>query len=91
MVSHPAFQGRFVAHAGEGIAHYALFGQLNRLAGADAAIIVNYGERFASTLHDCLQWSAGTSAPVGHIKPIFPAPPGSISLDRRPEMLRVYG
>lgn len=91
IVSHPAFQGSFVAHPDQGISHYTLFGQFNRLAGADVSLVINYGGRFASTLQDCLAWAAGTAAPMGHLKSIFPAPAGSISLDRMPEMLRVYG
>ena len=36
--SHPAFQGTYVMSREHGISHQALFGQLPRLAGADATI-----------------------------------------------------
>lgn len=91
ILSHPAFQGSFVADAHGGISHACLFGQMNRLAGADAAIFPNYGGRFFFTAGDCHRLVAGTEMPMGHIKPIFPTPAGGMSLDRVPEIREMYG
>lgn len=91
--SHPAFQGSYVTAAsqGMGIAHYALYGQLSRLAGADAVIYPNFGGRFSFSRDECRSIVAGTQVPMGHIKPIFPSPGGGMTLEKVPEMLEVYG
>ena len=91
VISHPAFQGSFITDPGSGISHYTLFGQLSRLAGADAVIHPNYGGRFFFTDDDCRSIVQGTAVPMHHIKPIFPVPGGGMSLERIPEMLRLYG
>ncbi|NPV92652.1 MAG: ribulose 1,5-bisphosphate carboxylase large subunit [Firmicutes bacterium] len=89
--SHPAFQGSFVTSRDDGISHYALYGQLSRLAGADAVIYPNFGGRFSFSREECESIAAGTSVEMGAIKPIFPCPAGGMSLDRVPELLEVYG
>lgn len=91
ILSHPAFQGNFVTHPDSGIAHEVIFGQLLRLAGAEASIFPNYGGRFAFSRGACQRIAAGTAAPMGHIAPIFPAPGGGMSLARIAEMLQTYG
>lgn len=91
IMSHPSFQGSFVTNQDGGISHYALFGQIARLAGADASIFPNYGGRFSFSREECLDIALGTCAPMGHIKPIFPTPGGGMSLARVPEMLETYG
>jgi len=89
--SHPAFQGTYVLHGDSGIAHNVLFGQIARLAGADASIYPNFGGRFCFTKEECSSIAMGTEVPMGTIKSIFPAPGGGMSLDRVPEMHQVYG
>jgi ribulose-bisphosphate carboxylase large chain len=91
ILSHPAMQGSFIADRTSGISHYCLFGQWNRLAGADAAIFPNAGGRFSFTMDDCRELSAGCDVEMGHIAPIFPTPAGGMSLDRIPEMRAMYG
>jgi ribulose-bisphosphate carboxylase large chain len=91
ILSHPAFQGSFVAGRDSGISHYALFGQLARLAGADASIYPNYGGRFAFTVDECRSIAAGCAAPMGPIRPALPAPGGGMSLARVPELRDLYG
>ncbi len=91
ILSHPALQGSFVTHADGGISHYVLFGQIARLAGADAAIFPNYGGRFPFSEEDCRAIVEGTVVPMGQIKPSFPVPGGGMSLQRLPEMLDFYG
>ncbi|MBA3947676.1 MAG: ribulose 1,5-bisphosphate carboxylase large subunit [Herpetosiphonaceae bacterium] len=91
ILSHPAWQGSLVTNPNSGISHYALFGQLARLAGADGSIYPNYGGRFAFSREDCVSICAGTAVAMAHIKPIFPAPGGGMSLARVPEMIELYG
>jgi len=90
ILTHPALQGSFVTGPG-GISHGVLFGQLARLAGADATIFPNFGGRFSFSREECRQIALGTSAPMGHLKAIFPAPGGGMSLDKVPGMLETYG
>lgn len=91
IINHPAFQGSFVVNPSIGISHYALFGQFARVAGADAVIFPNYGGRFSFSREECGQIASGTTVAMGPLKPIFPAPGGGMSLDRVPDMLKVYG
>lgn len=91
IMAHPAWQGSFVTGPDNGVSHYALFGQIARLAGADASIFPNYGGRFSFSREDCRRIAEGTTAPMAHIKAIFPAPGGGMSLARVPEMLDLYG
>ncbi|HLF28263.1 MAG TPA: RuBisCO large subunit C-terminal-like domain-containing protein [Anaerolineae bacterium] len=91
IMSHPALQGSFVTHPHHGISHFALFGQIARLAGADASIYPNYGGRFSFSRWECHSIADGTAAPMAHIKPIFPAPGGGMRLDRVSEMIDLYG
>lgn len=88
---HPALLGSFVSGADRGIAHRVTFGQLPRLAGADAAIYVNYGGRFAFSREDCLAAAQASGLPLGRLRPGFPMPGGGMTLDRLPEMYRFYG
>jgi ribulose-bisphosphate carboxylase large chain len=90
VISHPAFQGSFVINLENGVSHYALFGQLPRLAGADGVIFPNYGGRFPFSRDDCRQVVRGATVPMHHIKPIFSMPGGGMSLERIPEMLQTY-
>jgi ribulose-bisphosphate carboxylase large chain len=91
ILSHPAFQGSYVTSPDSGISHYVLFGQLARLAGADGTIYPNYGGRFAFSEDECRNIVEGTAVPMRHLKPIFPAPGGGMSLDRLDEMRQFYG
>ena len=75
--SHPAFQGSYVL-GDSGISHYALYGQLMRMAGADATIYPNFGGRFSFSQAECHQIVEGTCAEMGQLKPIFPSPGGEI-------------
>jgi ribulose-bisphosphate carboxylase large chain len=90
ILTHPAMQGSFVTSR-NGISHGVIFGQLARLAGADATIFPNFGGRFSFSREECREIVEGTALPMGHLKSIFPAPGGGMSLDRVPEMLDTYG
>lgn len=89
--SHPAFQGSYVTSQENGISHFALFGQITRLAGADAVIYPNFGGRFSFSREECQAIVRGTSVEMGSIKKIFPSPGGGISLDRIEGLLELYG
>lgn len=91
ILAHPAFQGTYVLHPSSGVSHQLLFGQLPRLAGADATIFPNYGGRFGFSRDECLRIAQSTETEMGSLRPIFPTPGGGMSLDRVPEMLTTYG
>jgi ribulose-bisphosphate carboxylase large chain len=88
--THPALQGSFVTSR-NGMSHGVIFGQLARLGGADATIFPNFGGRFSFSREECRDIVHGASVPMGHLRSIFPAPGGGMSLDRVPEMLETYG
>ncbi len=90
IMTHPALQGSFVTGR-NGMSHSVIFGQLARLAGADATIFPNFGGRFSFSRAACKEIADATHSVMGHVKPIFPAPGGGMSLDRVPEMLETYG
>lgn len=91
ILSHPAWLGTFAISPEQGVAHHVIFGQLPRLAGADATIFVNYGGRFAFSRDDCRGIVEATAQPMGQFNPIFPIPAGGMTLDRLPEMAEFYG
>jgi ribulose-bisphosphate carboxylase large chain len=68
-----------------------LFGQIMRIAGADAVIFPHAGGRFGFSPQDCREVADGTQAPLGGLRSIFPAPGGGMSLQRIPELLEFYG
>ncbi|BDG59533.1 RuBisCO large subunit C-terminal-like domain-containing protein [Caldinitratiruptor microaerophilus] len=91
VMSHPAFLGSWVTSPTSGISHHALFGQIMRLAGADAVIYPNWGGRFSFSRDECRQIAEGCEAPMGHLKPAFPTPAGGMTPERIPEMSVFYG
>jgi ribulose-bisphosphate carboxylase large chain len=91
VMMHPALIGSYVTCPTTGFSHYALFGQITRLAGADATIYPNWGGRFAFSKEECISIVAGSQDEMGHIQPVFPTPGGGMTIDRIPEMLDVYG
>jgi ribulose-bisphosphate carboxylase large chain len=90
ILTHPALQGSFVTGR-NGISHGVIFGQLARLAGADATIFPNFGGRFSFSREECGDIAEAAKGPMGHLRTIFPAPGGGMSLSRVPEMLKTYG
>jgi len=91
VIAHPAFSGSFVTSAENGLSHYVLYGQLMRLAGADATIFPNYGGRFSFRKEECIEIVRGCSDSMGRLLPIMPAPGGGMTTDRAGDMLDVYG
>lgn len=91
IASHPSFYGSLVTSPQNGFSHYALYGQLQRLMGADSSIYPNFGGRFAFSQAECESIVAGCHDPMGHFKPIFPTPGGGMSMANIPQMKAVYG
>jgi ribulose-bisphosphate carboxylase large chain len=89
--SHPAFQGSYVTNPDAGISHAALFGQIARLAGADASIYPNFGGRFSFDKQECRDIASACVAPLGTLSAIFPMPGGGMTVHRVPELLEFYG
>lgn len=89
--SHPAFLGSYVLGSDNGISHFALFGQIMRLTGADGSIYPNYGGRFSFSRQECKSIVNGTIAPMGNLKTSFPCPGGGMSISNIPDMIKVYG
>lgn len=90
VISHPAFQGSYVMGA-SGISHACLFGDLARLAGADASIYPNYGGRFSFSRDECRGIALACVKPMGDMAPIFPAPGGGMTMENIPDMASLYG
>jgi ribulose-bisphosphate carboxylase large chain len=91
ILSHPAFSGLYFTSHQQGMSarvHYAL---IPRLAGADAVIFPNYVGRLYSTREDCRAVLEASSAELGSLPPIMPAPGGGITLELIPELNRFYG
>jgi ribulose-bisphosphate carboxylase large chain len=91
IMSHPALLGSHTMSPAEGLSHGVLYGQINRLAGADATIFPNYGGRFSFTAEQCRQIIAGCAVEMGAIRSIFPVPAGGMTMQRVPELCEFYG
>ncbi len=91
LISHPAFLGTLVTSPENGFSHAALFGQLQRLAGADASIYPNYGGRFGFSRAECQSIADSCQEKMGDYAPLFPAPGGGMTLEKVPDMLALYG
>lgn len=88
---HPALLGSFTAGKDCGISHYALYGQIARLCGADIVIFPNYGGRFSFSKEECRSIADGCSVKMGGLKKILPGPGGGNSMERMPELKKFYG
>jgi hypothetical protein len=77
--------------AESGIAHGVLFGQLMRLAGADATIYPKCGGRFSFTRNECVDIARASAEPLGALRAALPAPGGGMTEDRVADMLDAYG
>lgn len=91
IMSHPSFYGSMVTNPTGGMSHYALYGQLQRLAGADMSVYPNFGGRFSFSEAECRQIVDGTQAAMGDLKPVFPAPGGGMTMDKVATMNAFYG
>lgn len=91
ILSHPALLGSFTVSPDHGFSHFALYGQLHRLAGVDAVVFPSWGGRFSFTRAECERIADGTREPMGVLAQSFPTPGGGMKRERVEEMLGVYG
>lgn len=91
ILSHPALLGSFVTQADSGMAPAVVFGQLPRLAGADASLYPVYHSGFPMTRDDCRAIAKACGESRGHLKPIFPSAAGRMGVERVREMCEFYG
>ena len=91
LLSHPAFIGGLAVAPDAGLSQRVLYGRLNRLGGADAAIFPHHGGRFAYTEAECLDIIKGCTDAMGHLASIFPVPAGGMQLARVPGLRAFYG
>jgi ribulose-bisphosphate carboxylase large chain len=90
LVAHPAFAGSFAA-PGRGIAPELLFGDLYRIAGADAVVFPNAAGRFPFTLDDCRALEARLAAPLGPLAPSLLMLGGGIDAAKLERWIPDYG
>jgi len=91
ILSHPALLGSFVVSPDSGMAPAVVFGQVPRLAGADASLYPIYDAGFPMSQDDCRTIAAACGEPLGQIKPIFPTAAGRMGVERVREMGEFYG
>ena len=91
ILSHPTFHGSFVTGPESEISHFALFGQMARLAGAAVRAFPNYGGRFSFSREDCRGITEAGAASMEHLRPNFAGPAGGMSLFSVPAMIEFYG
>lgn len=91
ILSHPALLGSYYVSAESGIAPAVLFGQLPRLAGADASIYPGFGLDFPISRRDCRAIAGVCREPWRHLRPIFPTAAGRMDVRRVREQCEVYG
>lgn len=88
---HPCFSGPSVLSKDSGISPFCYYGQLSRLAGADAAIFTSFGGRFSFSQETCQNICEGTLEKMGDLKSIFPIPSGGMRWQLFKKMYQVYG
>jgi ribulose-bisphosphate carboxylase large chain len=90
LVAHPAFAGT-LAGGEHGLAPELLFGDLFRLAGADAVVFPNAGGRFPWSYDDCRAIERRLSAPLGSKRPAFLVLGGGVDRAKLAEWIPRYG
>jgi ribulose-bisphosphate carboxylase large chain len=91
IMAHPSHLGPYVLSPDFGYSHAMLFGDLMRLAGADISVFPNHGGRFGFSVEECESIISACRDDAGPGRPILPAPGGGMSLERLPDMMRLYG
>ncbi len=90
ILTHPAFLGSYMIDRASGIAPAVLFGQLPRLAGADATIYPTYGGSFPMSQEDCRQIASATAVSWAHLKTTFPTAAGRVNVEQVREICEFY-
>ena len=91
IMAHPSHLGPYVLSPDHGYGHGMLFGEMMRLAGADISVFPNHGGRFGFSLEECAEIVTACRAEYGIGRPILPSPGGGMSIDRLPDMIKLYG
>ena len=91
IMTHPTFLGSYVLSDTLGFTHAAMFGTLQRLAGADISIFPNVGGRFGVSAAECSSIADACRDLTGIGRPILPSLGGGMSAERAGEMKRMYG
>lgn len=86
IIAHPTLAGA-LAHPNHGLSPGLVFGDLMRLAGADAVIFPWAGGRFRLSAEEGRQILARLSAPLGELLPAMPVVGGGLPIDREPPTL----
>jgi ribulose-bisphosphate carboxylase large chain len=90
LVAHPALAGGLAGRE-RGLAPELLFGDLFRLAGADAVVFPNAGGRFPFTYEDCRALEDRLSASLGGLRSALLVLGGGIDAARLAEWIPRYG
>lgn len=88
---HPCFSGGLVLSAESGIAPGCYYGQISRLAGADAVIFTSCGGRFSFSPDSCREVAQKAREPMGPVSPIFPIPSGGMHWELFQDLKQLYG
>ena len=88
---HPCFSGSLVLKDDCGISPFCYYGQISRLAGADAVIFTSFGGRFPFSQEVCQNICNGTETRMADLKPIFPVPSGGMRWQLFRRMYEIYG
>ncbi|WP_284164489.1 RuBisCO large subunit C-terminal-like domain-containing protein [Frigidibacter sp. SD6-1] len=91
IMAHPAHLGPYVLSPDTGYSHGMMFGTMMRIAGADISVFPNHGGRFGFSEAECAGIVADCRDGNGPGRPILPSPGGGMSMDRLPDMMRLYG
>ena len=88
---HPCFSGSLVLDENSGISPFCYYGQLSRLAGADAVIFTSFGGRFSFSTDTCQKICEGPMEKMAYLRPSFPIPSGGMRWQLFKQMYQVYG
>ena len=88
---HPSFSGALVLKEDCGISPFCYYGQISRLAGADAVIFTGFGGRFPFSQDVCQRICDGTETRMADLKPSFPVPSGGMRWQLFKKMYQIYG
>ena len=88
---HPAFCGSYTVSPESGFSQRAYYGELLRLACADAVIFPSFGGRFTFSRKQCAAIADGCRAPMSGIRPSLPAPGGGMNFSNIADSIAFYG
>ncbi len=88
---HPAFCGSYTVNPESGFSQGAYYGQLLRLACADAVIFPSFGGRFTFSREQCAAIVDGCRGPMPGIRPALPAPGGGMTFGNFADSIAFYG